>query len=660
MTAKEYRPDIDGLRALAVLAVVGFHFGVPGMGGGFAGVDVFFVISGYLIGGHMLAERAQGRFGYVDFLARRARRLLPALLVMTVATLLLAAWIMIPSDYEQLGRAARYQAMFVANVLFERKVGYFDTGPDATPLLHTWSLSVEEQFYLLFPWVLALALRSGRHWRLWIALLAGLSLALSQWWLAAAPRSAFFLLPSQGWELLAGVLLASAPALPHRVLARLAGAVGLVMVGASLALYRPHMPFPGLAALPVVIGSVLLIWAGTHPGSWTLRSLGAAPCAGLGKLSYSWYLWHWPLLVLARYTWPGSFTPGALALVAAASLVAAYASWRWVEQPFRQWRWLAPPRQMLAASLAGLLVVGAVGQAIREGGGWPWRLPAEALRYANEHEWQAGQKDCMANDDTPADAFVCRLGPKDAGVPTTLVWGDSHAAALVPALRASTQRFDVPVSLATRPGCPPVLGLAGTAGCRNFTRHVLETIGRNGVTEVVLAARWSLYLYGDEHGDMNYTLRDAAGVYDRAGAEQRFAEALRREVAGFRAQGRRVWLVAEVPLQADMVPYQLARRVMLGRLVTGMARPLAEHMARQAFLAQLFAELARDPGVRVLDPASLLCADGVQCRAEANGHSLYMDDNHLSDASGEFLAPLFVPLFGAIVGQVQERGKGEP
>ncbi|WP_296248243.1 acyltransferase family protein [Pseudomonas sp. UBA4194] len=641
MTDLAYRRDIDGLRALAVIAVVLFHFGVPGFSGGFVGVDIFFVISGYLITSIIWRERQAGRFRFVDFWERRARRILPALVVMMSACLVVGWFLLVPRDYEELGRSARYQAMFIANVLFARQDGYFDIDSELKPLLHTWSLAVEEQFYIVLPLLLAVLGRYLRSWRLALLGVALMSFALSVWQVQHASAQAFFLLPARAWELLAGSLLALAPATRRPVADGVRQTVAAVGLGALLLAiigYDWQTAFPGVAALLPVGGTVAIIWANAGQRTWIARLLGLPPLVAVGLISYSWYLWHWPVHVFANYAAVDGLQPLENAGLILFSLGLGYLSWRWVETPLRRKRWLAQPRRMLAAAVLAMLLVGGAGQALRSSEGWPSRLPEQALRYAQASQWRAGQRDCMFDKHSAADQWVCHFGTSNAADTPPLVWGDSHAAALAPALRLLGERSGKALDLASSAGCAPVAGLERDALCRQFNQNVRALLERDPNRDVVLVARWSLYLYGDEHGDMTYRMSgpDAPG---------QLAAALGREVKALRARGSRVWLVEEVPLQRVNAPYRLSRLAMLHRPTTGVGRPLVEHQQRQAFVHALFADLsAGDPSVRVLRPATLFCADGVTCVAEAAGRSLYMDDNHLGDDAAGFIAPLFAPL----------------
>ncbi|KWU51805.1 acyltransferase family protein [Pseudomonas palleroniana] len=656
MTTLAYRRDIDGLRAIAVLAVVLFHFGIPGVTGGFVGVDVFFVISGFLITSIIWRERQAGRFSFIDFWARRARRILPALFVMMAATLAVGWFLLAPKDYEELGRSAHYQVIFTSNLLFSRQHGYFDVSSDIKPLLHTWSLAVEEQFYIFFPLLLTLLSSRLKYWRVALFGVLLASFGMSVWAVSHEPQKAFFLLHLRAWELLAGAMLAVLPKRDWRASPALAQGVSLFSLALILVAvfgFDATTPFPGASALLPVLGVVGLIWANGQQYTWVGRLLSSRLMVGIGLISYSWYLWHWPVFVYATYAAVDGLSPLELAGLMLLSLILGYLSWRFVEAPFREKRLLAGRKAILAAAGVGILCLGLTGVAIRTSDGVPSRLSEQALQFAQAKKWSPELLACMADKDTPDERLFCHFGPKSASV-SALVWGDSHATALIPALKEGARRHDISLVEASFAGCIPLDGLENIARCAHFNQRVEKAMTEQSFSDVVLAARWSLYLYGQMSGDTEHALKDpATGKYVRAIAEQRFADGLRKRIRGLRAAGHRVWLVKEVPLQEIIVPYRLSRLAMMNRPVDGEGLALVEHTKRQAFITGLFDELAAaDSGVAVLDPTPLLCgADGL-CRVELNGRSLYTDDNHISDVGARHIEAFLEPLFSSL----QSRG----
>lgn len=653
MSSLPYRRDIDGLRALAILSVVFYHLGLGGFTGGYVGVDVFLVISGYLITSIIRRDRQAGRFSFVDFWARRARRILPALFVMMAVSLAAGWFLMEPRDYEQLGRAVRYQTMFASNILFWKQDGYFDAASEFKPLLHTWSLSVEEQFYILFP--LLLAAISGRllRWRLAILLaVLALSLAASVWAVNQRPGSAFFLLPMRAWELLAGAALALLPggSRGHSQWSlQLAATLGIAAILLPVFFYDSDTPFPGLAALPAVLGTALLIWANGTGDTWVRRLLGWQPLVWFGLISYSLYLWHWPLYVFVQYHALETLgLPARLGLLAASIGLAALSLY-YVEAPFRERKLFAGRRQMLGAALCSLLLLGVVGQLVRHYDGVPSRLSEEALRYAKASKWRDGQTDCMFDKKALSQESICRFPAELAAERPLLVsWGDSHSAALSPLLRELAASRRLPIWQASLAGCPPLLGMLEKDTCLRFNQQMLEFVEQQRPGGVILAGRWDMYIYGDSQDGTRNILREPDDTPDSSIAEALLRQRLSGMIERLNAADVHVWLVKDVPLLPFKAPARLVRLSLSGEDVGRARFPFAEHTARVAYVNALFDALAEgNPRVSVIDPSSVLC-DGLDCFAERDGWSLYMDNNHLSTQGAHELGPLFEPMLQSL------------
>ncbi|KAF1029083.1 MAG: O-acetyltransferase OatA [Pseudomonas sp.] len=652
MTTLAYRRDIDGLRAVAVIAVVLFHFGFPGFTGGFVGVDIFFVISGYLITSIIWRERESGRFSFINFWARRARRILPALFVMMFGALVVGWFLLAPSDYEELGRSIHNQVIFISNLFFMRQDGYFDTASDMKPLLHTWSLSVEEQFYIVFPLLLMVLASRLKHWRLVLFVLLLISLAASVWAVPRYPEKAFYLLPLRAWEMLAGAVLAVMPVRARRagpMMAQVVSLIGLALILVAVFAYNANTAFPGAAALLPVLGVVGLIWANGQQVTLASRLLGSRVLVGIGLISYSWYLWHWPVLVYGKYASLDGLATWEVAALLVMSLVLGYGSWRFVEAPLRERRLLAGRRSILIAALIGLVGLGLIGKALSWTDGAPWRLSPQALQFAQAHTWSPHLMNCLSDDKKNNHRELCHFGPQ-TNASRILVWGDSHASALIPALEDGAAKYDVSITQAGYSGCMPFYRKENTPGCRAFNQRVTTLLGQASFSDVVLVARWSLYVYGERSGDTGASIHNPkTGEYDRAIAEQIFADGLREQVARLRAGGHRVWLVKEVPLQHFSVPYRLSRLAMLGRATDREGMPVGDHLRRQAYIETVFDQIAAaDPGVRLLDPAPVLCATAGWCGVELNGHALYTDDNHLSNVGARFIEAFLEPLFSVV------------
>ncbi len=455
----QYRREIDGLRALAVLPVILFHAGVPGFDGGFVGVDVFFVISGYLITSILLAEQAQGTFSILRFYERRARRILPALYVVMACAVVGAWFVLLPDDMKDFSESLAAVPLFVSNVLFWHQSGYFEKAVDLKPLLHTWSLAVEEQYYLFIP----LLLLSLRRWG-WVvlqcvlAVLAVGSLALAQKTVHTSHDFAFFLLPTRAWELLAGSMVAvhmaiqaAKPTVPWSVWAQdAAGVLGLGLLAYAVFGFTPETPFPSVYTLVPIVGTALLLLCVTKQGL-VGRALGCKPLVGIGLISYSAYLWHQPLLVFARHRVLGELDTPDIVVALALTFGLAYASWRWVEQPVRHARSVSVKWVAAMAVLGGMAFMALGYQGYRTNG-FEDRLTGakgEFIRYYEDSlpEWRykvrEGISEKFRNDCNFYDIAKFRAGAesrvplpsiadscytRDPQKPhAVFVWGDSHA-----------------------------------------------------------------------------------------------------------------------------------------------------------------------------------------------------------------------------------------
>ncbi|MEO6680091.1 MAG: acyltransferase family protein [Pseudomonas sp.] len=642
------RRDIDGLRALAVIPVVLFHFGFSTFSGGFVGVDVFFVISGFLITSILFREISAQRFSFVDFWARRARRIIPALSVVLVAALALGWLLLTAKDFSELGRTVRYQALFVSNILFMREDGYFEPASDLKPLLHMWSLAVEEQYYIFFPLLMALLMRHIRHWRWILFAVLLLSFGLNIVYIERKPDVAFFSLATRAWELLCGAMLAVLPTSKQSArpwLYQSVGLAGFIAVLVAIFTFDKTTAFPGWAALLPVLGATAMIWSGAQGSTWVGTLLSARALVGVGLISYSFYLWHWPVYVYANAISIDGIQPLEAAGWIALSIGLAWLSWRFIELPFREKRLLAGRRSVLAGGLVTMAVLAVTGTAVRSADGIPQRITGKALEYAQARDWKAGQKKCMlVTSDKDLDK-ACLVGGKSDVPATKMFWGDSHSAALLPAIEHNAQRDGRPVWLYSMSACPPVLGDEPRQRCKDFNEQTMARVRSLGIKDVVLASNWSLYVYGREDGDKKVLLNPHDTT---AQAEQRMATAIKARVAALRAAGAQVWLFEEVPLQRKGMIARLTSLARIGRSAEGLGRPLEEHLARQQFFRTLFASMsAADPGVHVIDPTPMMCSDGV-CNIEVNGHSQYKDEDHLSDIGSARLSPLFTPvLLGA-------------
>jgi peptidoglycan/LPS O-acetylase OafA/YrhL len=490
-----YRPDIDGLRAIAVMLVVNFHAFPEAMPGGFIGVDIFFVISGFLITGIIARELDRQRFSLLGFYNRRIRRIFPALIVVLAATLVLGWLWMLPAAYAQLSSDVFASAAFFANIALLLQSGYFDIESARKPLLHLWSLGIEEQFYLFWPLILMLAARLRLSLLATASVIALASFVLNVTLIGSNPVATFYLPFTRAWELLAGAALAcswsrvsqTGPASNWRA------GVGLVLIAVAAIVLDTKSAFPGWWAAMPVAGAVLLLSA---PAAWGCRHLlASAPLVRIGLISYPLYLWHWPLLVFFAIIKFAPLTLLERGLIVGLSFALAWLTYRLVETPFRFGR----PSSWRTASLgAAMMLVAVAGGVIVEGRGFDFRLPPE-IRDMADVPTQAAQwrvHECLldlSHEMTFAETCVDRDRR-----PLVVVWGDSTAGALLPGLRKAQQTRDFAIAQFTSSSCVPALNtdVAGVPNCRAINDKILTLIRELRPDIVLLHSTWDRYLDG--------------------------------------------------------------------------------------------------------------------------------------------------------------------
>ncbi|HWZ91544.1 MAG TPA: acyltransferase family protein [Polyangiaceae bacterium] len=491
-----HRNDIDGLRAIAVLSVVLYHLGFSErIAGGFVGVDIFFVISGYLITGILQAEVDAGRLSLVEFYNRRVRRIFPALFLVHVFCLVASAILLFPIETKQIGQDVLWSLAFLSNVVFARAAGYFDQASKVDPLLHTWSLSVEEQFYIALPVLLWILSRVRPRVRIAIlAAIAIVSFAASERMVRVDARHAFYWVQYRAWELLAGSLLAlgAVPPVRGRIAAEALGALGLGLIFFAIFAIRSSTPFPGYWAVPPCVGALAILHSGTEVRTLSARLLGSPPLRWVGLVSYSFYLWHWPVIALYNARHDG-MTTGVRFAILGLTLAAAVLSYRYVERPFRRkpYRRSARATLLIAACGAASIAVLALGVPLAAARLRPRsELADAALKYLTyEADLRAGT--CFLHSGFD-DAALFR---KDLclnvrpGRRSFLVMGDSHAAHFVPALAALRPELDI--LQATASGCEAVRGGEGAKRCTDLFAYVFdEFLPSHHVDTLVLAGRW--------------------------------------------------------------------------------------------------------------------------------------------------------------------------
>ncbi|MFL5065228.1 MAG: acyltransferase family protein [Xanthobacteraceae bacterium] len=493
LPSSQYRPDVDGLRAIAVMLVLNYHAFPEVLPGGFVGVDVFFVISGYLITGIIAREMARERFSLLGFYNRRVRRIFPALIVVLCATLVLGWLWMLPAPFEQLGSDIFASAGFLANIALLLQSGYFDVESAKKPLLHLWSLGIEEQFYLAWPLLLMLAARL-RLSLLAVALVLGLgSFLLNVALIGSDPVATFYLPFTRAFELLAGAVLACGWNRVNQAGAasNLRAGIGALLIVIAAGVLDPHRAFPGWWALLPVVGTALLLSA---PAAWINRVVLAAPAfVWVGLISYPLYLWHWPLLVFFGTIKFGSLTLPERELILLASALLAWLTYRFVEIPFRFGRL---GLRNLAGLCAAMVLVGAAGGAVVAGRGFDFRMPPEIRAMADvradSSKWRFHE--CLlelGRETSFADSCIDRDRR-----PLIMLWGDSTAAALLPGFRKVQETRNFGIAQFTSSSCIPALNveIPRTPNCRAINDKVLSIARELKPDIVVLHGTWEQHL----------------------------------------------------------------------------------------------------------------------------------------------------------------------
>lgn len=645
-----YRPDVDGLRAVAVLAVVFYHYGFWQVPGGFVGVDIFFVISGFLITGLIHRQMRENRFTIRQFYERRIRRIFPALFVMLAAASV-AAWILLfPLDFEAYANSLIATAFFGANIEFWREVGYFDIAASLKPLLHLWSIAVEEQFYLIFPAVLLLIGTSSRAKLLAVVgVLFALSFGFSVWAVGHDTSAAFYLLPSRTWELMLGALLALA-ALPSvgPMWSNLIGALGAALIAWTIWTYQSWMPFPGVAALAPCLGALLLIYAGGENNAIS-KVLSAKPVVFVGLISYSLYLWHWPILVFTQIALNRALLPWETAVCIAASFTLATLSWRFVELPIRRRKTLAW-KPLFSGAAAAMAVTALGGVAVASAQGVPQRLQPEIRKIlAEERNHEPRMDICFgltAHD--VRKGRLCRIGATADVEPSFLLWGDSHADALLPAVQKVAKARNKAGLFAGTDSCAPLLGVVrpDAAKCKPFNDAVAKVALRPGIKEVILDARWSKNAYGEARGEgpgRIYPYDNQGQGVDIASTEAVFHRGLERTVRLLAKAGKHVVIVASVPEAGYSVPRVMAHLRMDKNW--GMpTRDLKDFLQHQKFIFETMGQMQKQYGAKIVYPHQILCAKGV-CELALDDRPLYRDAHHLSVFGAMQLTPIVAQAF---------------
>jgi peptidoglycan/LPS O-acetylase OafA/YrhL len=652
----KYRPEIDGLRAVAVIPVILFHGGFKAFAGGFIGVDVFFVISGFLITSLIVSEAEAGQFSFLGFYERRARRILPALFLVMASCIPFAWMWMFPLDFAEFSRSVMAVCAFASNILFWRQSGYFDTAAELKPLLHTWSLAVEEQYYIIFPIVILLLWRLGRrNVILTIAIVAALSLALSQYASRYHSSANFYLLPTRAWELMAGALSSFAAITINRRRDNILSALGLGAIALSVFAFDETIPMPSLYALLPVLGTCAVI-VFARDGTLVRSLLSARPVVGVGLISYSAYLWHQPLFAFARIRSMTEPSWQFMLLLSTVSLALAYVSWRFVEIPARKRNaWPLPNRRTVftACAIAAVVFL-AGGLAGNLTNGFPERMPTEMVTLAQfSNDKNPRMDECHS---APLNR-TCIYGNQDRA--PIAILGDSHATSLAFQLGNALDAEGLGLLELTNTSCPPIHRFylrepVDFAHCGPRFEPVLGYLKTHpNITTVVLFARWTGYIeftgYNNGEGGVESWLVKG-GV---EGIDPSNVEALQREIGKLYQQsvrelvamGKRVVLVYPMPEAGWDVPHQVAKAALYGEKDK---RPLStsydrfKQRSRRAYEA--LDGIGENGSLIRIHPEKIFCDTLVKnrCLIEDGKVPFYFDDDHVDSVGAAMISRAIV------------------
>lgn len=614
-----------------------FHARIPGFSGGFVGVDIFYVISGYLITSLIAKEIALEKFSLVSFYERRIRRIFPALFGVIFFCTILAAALFTPGDFSAFGKSTIAMTFFVSNIFFKRaagKGGYFGNTSDSQALLHTWSLSVEEQFYLLFPIGLFLLIRwTKRRATSWLLLAAIVSFLVSAWATQHKPLAAFYIFIPRAWELLIGSLLAMKAVSPlnQRIWREIAGFLGVVLIAWAVCMFTKDTTFPGLSALLPCLGAWLVIFAGENGPSYVKTILSFRPLVFIGVISYSLYLWHWPLIVFSRYFSAGDLSRIETAAVIVASVVIAFISFEFIEAPFRGNSSPVSRRQIFSWGLAASMLSAGLGSAIYLNQGFPGRYDDRTrqlvlINEAREHDYQDVCGNWQKQISSVDDIAFCELGTESSKA--IMFWGDSHVQQLYPLIKKMYDEGSLQnrrVILAIANACPPTEHLNSIGKgyhCDSFAKFAMARAEEADVDTVFIGFNtwWSVHEFICPSVDGR-----CVGKLSLEETRRRFLNELSDQIHTLQSSGKRVIVALPFPMFNKSIPDLEVRNAVFGRFGLG---GTAQDITLPEFRDQLVF-LAKSAGAEIFDPRKSLCYQG-SCITQLNGVSIYKDDNHIA------------------------------
>ncbi len=628
------------------MPVVFYHIGLAWFPGGFIGVDVFFVISGFLITGLLLQTIEEERFSLLDFYQRRIRRIFPALFAAYFFSFVAGIFIFLPNDMMEVGRSIGASAVFISNILFYQETGYFDGPTHLKPLLHTWSLSVEEQFYIFWPLLLlALSWLGNRRAFIGTLLIAIVSFGLAQWILSSDSKAAFYLLPFRAWELLIGALVAmiAAHIRLSKGLAEVTSFIGIVLIVGSVVLLTDQMPFPGLNAAYACVGTAFVILATTHHTTITGQALSLRPMVLIGLISYSLYLIHWPIIVFWRYAKGGDISANSGIAIVMISIVAAALMWRFIEQPFRGKTVKLPAGKTVLSGAVSCVLIAVAGYFFHKEDGFTFNLDPQIrainlqARSKNPYRRKCNSpKNALINDE------VCNFGaPLKAGGFDVAIFGDSNADHFVPAISILTKKAGLSGRQLTRAWCPSLFGLSRessnanrTIDCAKTQRAMNTFIERNpNLKLIVLAHSWAAYFEGSNYGGKGEQFFSFTKNHqERSKENTRLAmrDALLQTINALKKRGLKIWILSQIPPFLEDPYGCVGRAIMLDNDPKSCSVSATSQKDFLLFTNSVFDEIrTTHPKIPIYDPFQNMCTGGI-CFSYLDNTLLYRDPVHLN------------------------------
>lgn len=639
----KYRPDIDGLRAIAVLAVVFFHLDYSIFSGGFVGVDVFFVISGFLISQIVVNKTNNNNFSFTTFYKKRILRILPVLFVLIIFSLFFGYFVLLADEYSNLGASSISSVFFVPNVYYWFNTGYFEIEAESTPLLHLWSLGVEEQFYIFFPLLAFLLITRFRKSNVFliVLLLMVISFTTNVIYTTLDITFSFYMIFTRAWELMAGFLITLLLQHTHslnKFFTEVLAAIGLLLILASVYFYNTKILFPGYFALLPVVGSMLIIFSGSFDYTTTVkRILSSKLLVYIGLISYSLYLWHWPILVYFRMAFSFTYLNETILAV---SVFLSILSYLLIEQPFRDRGGIKVKLRTKYSSLIVMaIVILSTSLYLIHTAGAPQRLPSEVHSISNSKQFLPENRHChrMKNKDVQARKF-CTFGD-ERSIPSFALIGDSHAEAVKYGLKLAAISKGKSGVQYTKPGCRPIKGIdkKGRKACLNFINTAIDdVINNNQIETVFLAGYWALAYHGFDHNRRKFEMFDHEESHSSSKeVSVLFLKGLHRTINILLKANKKIVVLGDTPVLGFNPRTTFARNVLFNITQDIVATP-------KPGVDNIIKEELKPYGnkVQFLSTEKIICPNN-PCKLVKNNQLLFRNDDHISREAAALITPKF-------------------